>query len=78
MFEDIGCVTHEIWFDNMQQVLVHKGSFENKQLISHFEALAHDTGFKPITYQAYRTQTKEKIESVAGVVKRQLQACNYE
>ncbi|MDR0899445.1 MAG: IS21 family transposase [Lactobacillaceae bacterium] len=77
-FEDIGGVPYEIWFDNMRQVVVHKGSFENKELSPRFEAFAHDAGFKPITHQAYRPQTKGKIESVAGVVKRHLQAYDYE
>lgn len=77
-FEEIGGVPFEIWFDNMRQVVNHRADVTQKELNPQFEAFARDAGFKPITHQIYRPQTKGKVENVAGVVKRHLRAYDYE
>lgn len=56
----------------------HRADVTQKELNPRFEASARDAGFKPITHQIYRPQTKGKVENVAGVVKRHLRAYDYE
>lgn len=77
-FEIIGGIPYEIWFDNMRQVVNHTSQFEQKMLNPRFESFASDAGFMPITHQVYRPQTKGKVESLAGVVKRRLKVYDYE
>ena len=77
-FQFFGGIPHEILFDNMKTVVDHsKSSFTKTVFNDRFEYYAKDIGFKPITCQPYRPQTKGKVEALAKLMDR-LKAYNEE
>jgi transposase len=68
-FDDIGGMPHEIWFDNMKQVVDHqKSDFHGVVLNERFKQYAMDAGFKPIVARPFRPQTKGKVEALARLM----------
>lgn len=77
-FEATGGVPHEIWFDNMKQVVDHsKSNFGRAVFNERFKQFCQDAGYKPIACRPLRPQTKGVVEALARTIER-LRPYNYE